>query len=163
MCDKEQRFSFLPVFSDSVAETLLYNIRKGDSYVIYSLHKTFDETGALIKSKPELVDEKLYDLMKTKKEKLISQIKAEKVTNPTVAREADKAIENIRKQKCGSGRVGSIAYTYESVKGIYFYLHKVISKENSYVDSLRYYSVAPNGEMLKELLKDDSLYKREKL
>lgn len=126
--------------------------------MIYSLHKTFDENGTEIKNKSELVDEKLYDLMKTKKEKLISQLKAEKVTNPSIAREADEAIENIRKQKCGSGRVGSISYTYESLKGIYFYLHKVISKESSYVDSLRYYSVAPNGEMLKELLKDDHLF-----
>lgn len=129
--------------------------------MIYSLHKTFDETGTEIKNKSELVDEKLYDLMKTKKEKLISQIKAEKVTNPTVAREADEAIENIRKQKCGSGRVGDISYTYESLKGIYFYLHKVIEKESSFVDSLRYYSVAPNGEMLKELLKDDKLFRKE--
>lgn len=130
--------------------------------MIYSLHKTFDENGTEIKNKSELVDEKLYDLMKTKKEKLISQIKAEKVTNPSVARLADESIENIRKQKCGSGRVGSIAYTYESVKGMYFYLHKVISKESSYVDSLRYYSVSPSGEMLEELLKDDKLYKGEK-
>lgn len=129
--------------------------------MIYSLHKTFDETDTEIKNKSELVDEKLYDLMKTKKEKLISQIKAEKVTNPTVAREADEAIENIRKQKCGSGRVGDISYTYESLKGIYFYLHKVISKESSYVDSLRYYSVSPSGEMLKELLKDDKLFRKE--
>lgn len=129
--------------------------------MIYSLHKTFDETGTEIKNKSELVDEKLYDLMKTKKEKLISQIKAEKVTNSAVAREADEAIENIRKQKCGSGRVGSISYTYESLKGIYFYLHKVIEKESSFVDSLRYYSVAPNGEMLKELLKDDKLFRKE--
>lgn len=127
--------------------------------MIYSLHKIFDETGAEIKHKSELVDEKLYDVMKIKKEKLISQIKAEKVTNPLIAREADEAIENIRKQKCGSGKVGSIFYTYESVKGIYFYLHKVISKESSYVDSLRYYSVSPNGEILEELLKDDNLYK----
>lgn len=126
--------------------------------MIYSLHKTFDETGTEIKNKSELVDEKLYDLMKTKKEKLISQIKAEKVTNPTVAREADEAIENIRKQKCGSGRVGDISYTYESLKGIYFYLHKVISKESSYVDSLRYYSVSPSGEMLEQLLNDDQLF-----
>ena len=129
--------------------------------MIYSLHKTFNETGTEIKNKSELVDEKLYDLMKTKKDKLISQIKAEKVTNPAVAREADEAIENIRKQKCGSGRVGSISYTYEALKGIYFYLHKVIAKESSYVDSLRYYSVAPNGEMLKELLKDDKLFRKE--
>lgn len=129
--------------------------------MIYSLHKTFDETGALIKNKPELVDEKLYDLMKTKKEKLISQIKAEKVTNPAIAREADEAIENIRKQKCGSGTIGCISYKYEALKGIYFYLHKVISKESSYVDSLRYYSVAPNSEMLEQLLKDDKLYKGE--
>lgn len=129
--------------------------------MIYSLHKTFNETGTEIKNKSELVDEKLYNLMKTKKEKLISQIKAEKVTNPAVAREADEAIENIRKQKCGSGRVGSISYTYESLKGIYFYLHKVIEKESSFVDSLRYYSVAPNGEMLKELLKDDKLFRKE--
>lgn len=126
--------------------------------MIYSLHKTFDETGTEIKNKSELVDEKLYDLMKTKKEKLISQIEAEKVTNPTVAREADEAIENIRKQKCGSGRVGDISYTYESLKGIYFYLHKVISKESSYVDSLRYYSVSPSGEMLEQLLNDDQLF-----
>ena len=126
--------------------------------MIYSLHKTFNETGTEIKNKSELVDEKLYNLMKTKKEKLISQIKAEKVTNPAVAREADEAIENIRKQKCGSG---SISYTYESLKGIYFYLHKVIEKESSFVDSLRYYSVAPNGEMLKELLKDDKLFRKE--
>lgn len=129
--------------------------------MIYSLHKTFNETGTEIKNKSELVDEKLYDLMKTKKEKLINQIKAEKITNPSVARLADEAIENIRKQKCGSGNVGNIAYTYESVKGLYFYLHKVISKESSYVDSLRYYSVSPNGEMLEELLKDDKLYKGE--
>lgn len=128
--------------------------------MIYSLHKTFDETGAEIKHKSELVDEKLYDVMKIKKEKLISQIKAEKVTNPSIAREADEAIENIRKQKCGSGKVGSISYTYESVKGIYFYLHKVITKENSYVDSLRYYSVSPNGAMLEELLKNDKLFQR---
>lgn len=126
--------------------------------MIYSLHKTFNETGTEIKNKSELVDEKLYDIMKTKKEKLISQIKAEKVTNPTVAREADEAIENIRKQKCGSGRVGDISYTYESLKGIYFYLHKVISKESSYVDSLRYYSVSPSGEMLEQLLNDDQLF-----
>lgn len=128
--------------------------------MIYSLHKTFDETGTEIKNKSELVDEKLYDLMKTKKEKLINQIKAEKVTNPAVAREADEAIENIRKQKCGSGRIGSIAYTYESVKGVYFYLHKVISKESSYVDSIRYYSVVPNNEMLEQLLKDDQLFQK---
>ena len=128
--------------------------------MIYSLHKTFDETGAEIKHKSELVDEKLYDVMKIKKEKLISQIKAEKVTNPSIAREADEAIENIRKQKYGSGKVGSISYTYESVKGIYFYLHKVITKENSYVDSLRYYSVSPNGAMLEELLKNDKLFQR---
>ena len=129
--------------------------------MIYSLHKTFDEIGTEIKNKSELVDEKLYDLMKTKKEKLISQIKAEKVTNSAVAREADEAIENIRKQKCGSGRVGSISYTYESLKGIYFYLHKVIEKESFFVDSLRYYSVASNGEMLKELIKDDKLFRKE--
>ena len=128
--------------------------------MIYSLHKTFDETGTEIKSKSELVEEKLYDLMKTKKEKLISQIKAEKVTNSSIAREADEAIENIRKQKCGSGRIGSIAYTYESVKGVYFYLHKVISKESSYVDSIRYYSVVPNNEMLEQLLKDDQLFQK---
>lgn len=126
--------------------------------MIYSLHKTFDENGTEIKNKSELVDEKLYDVMKTKKEKLISQLKAEKVTNPSIAREADEAIENIRKQKCGSGRVGNIDYTYESVKGIYFYLHKVISKESSFVDSLRYYSISPNGEMLEELIKDDKLF-----
>lgn len=129
--------------------------------MIYSLHKTFDENGTEIKNKSELVDEKLYDVMKAKKEKLISQLKAEKVTNPSIARKADEAIENIRKQKCGSGRVGSISYTYESLKGIYFYLHKVISKESSYVDSLRYYSVSPNGEMLKELLNDDPLFQKE--
>lgn len=130
--------------------------------MIYSLHKTFDENGTKIKNKTEIVDEKLYDVMKTKKEKLISQIKAEKITNPSVARLADEAIENIRKQKCGSGRIGSIAYKYDALKGIYFYLHKVISKESSYVDSLRYYSVSPSGEMLEELLKDDKLYKGEK-
>lgn len=129
--------------------------------MIYSLHTTFDENGTEIKNKSELVDEKLYDLMKTKKEKLISQIKAEKITNPSVARLADEAIENIRKQKCGSCTIGRISYTYESLKGIYFYLHKVILKESSYVDSLRYYSVSPNGEMLKELLKEDKLYKGE--
>ena len=129
--------------------------------MIYSLHKIFDETGTEIKNKSELVDEKLYDLMKTKKEKLISQIKAEKVTNPAVAREADEAIENIRKQKCGSGRIGRISYTYDAVRGIYFYIHKVIAKEGSYVDSLRYYSVSPNGEMLKELLNDDQLFQKE--
>lgn len=127
--------------------------------MIYSLHKIFNEDGAEIKHKSEIVDEKLYDVMKTKKEKLISQIKAEKVTNPSVARLADGAIENIRKQKCGSGRIGSIAYTYESVKGVYFYLHKVISKGSSYIDSIRYYSVFPNNEMLEQLLDDDQLFR----
>lgn len=127
--------------------------------MIYSLHKTFNKDGAEIKHKSEIVDEILYDVMKTKKEKLISQIKAEKVANPSVARLADEAIENIRKQKCGSGRIGSIAYTYESVKGVYFYLHKVISKENSHVDSIRYYSVIPNNEMLEQLLNDDQLFR----
>ena len=127
--------------------------------MIYSLHKTFNKDGAEIKHKSEIVDEILYDVMKTKKEKLISQIKAEKVTNPSVARLADEAIENIRKQKCGYGRIGSIAYTYESVKGVYFYLHKVISKESSHVDSIRYYSVIPNNEMLEQLLNDDQLFR----
>lgn len=129
--------------------------------MIYSLHKTFDETGTEIKNKTEIVDEKLYDVMKTKKEKLISQIKAEKVTNPSIAREADEAIENIRKQKCGSGTIGCISYKYEALKGIYFYLHKVISKESSYVDSLRYYSAVPNNEMLEQLLNDDQLFQKE--
>lgn len=125
--------------------------------MLLSIHELRNEKGETVLEKKELVDEDLYKEVKTKKEKLIQQIKAEKIINPKCQAEADEAIENIKKMKSGTGKVGRISYYYESLKGIYFYMHKVIEGDSSHVDTVRFYCATASETMYEECRKSDTL------
>ena len=71
--------------------------------MLLSIHELRNENGEIISEKKEVVEETLYNELKGKKEKLIQQIKTEKVIDPKCQKEADEAIENIKKLRCGHG------------------------------------------------------------
>ena len=123
--------------------------------MLISIHELRNEDGEQVFEKRELVDEELYIEMKKKKEKLVQQIKAEKVINPKCQEQADKAIEAIKKDKCGYGKVGRVQYFYESLKGLYFYIHKIVEQEGTYTDTIRFYCSQPNVSLYKDCRKAD--------
>ena len=53
------------------------------------IHELKDRKGKSILKKKEFVDSTLYSEMKSKKEKLVQQIKTEKVINPKCQEKAD--------------------------------------------------------------------------
>lgn len=115
--------------------------------------------GEQISSKKGIVDEELYAELKKKKEKLIQQIKTEKVINPKVQEDADNAIGVIKKNKNGYGKVGRVQYFYESVKGIYFYIHKIVEQEGMFTDTIHFYCSQLSDTMYKVCQEDDKLIK----
>lgn len=125
--------------------------------MLLTIHELKDKKGKVVSQKKEIVDEKLYDEMKSKKEKLIQQLKTEKVVNPKCQSEADDAIEEIKKKKCGYGKVGRVEYYYESLKGMYFYIHKVFGTATEYTDSTRFYCSTLSETMYEECRKSDPL------
>ena len=123
--------------------------------MLISIHELRNEDGEQVFEKRELVDKELYTEMKKKKEKLVQQIKAEKVINPKCQEQADKAIEAIKKDKCGYGKVGRVQYFYEGLKGLYFYIHKIVEQEGTYTDTIRFYCSQPNVSLYKDCRKAD--------
>lgn len=125
--------------------------------MLLAIHELKDKKGNVVSNKKDVVDEVLYDEMKNKKEKLIQQIKTEKIVNPKCQEKADEAIANIKKQKCGYGKVGRIEYYYESIKGMYFYMHKVVESDSSYIDSTRFYCATLSETMYSECQNSDPI------
>lgn len=121
------------------------------------IHELKDKKGNVVSKKKDIVDEILYNEMKSKKEKLVQQIKTEKIVNPKCQEKADEAIADIKKKKCGYGKVGRIEYYYESIKGMYFYMHKVVESDSSYIDSTRFYCVTFSEAMYSECQKSDPI------
>lgn len=125
--------------------------------MLLSIHELRNENREIIFEKKEVAEETLYNELKGKKEKLIQQIKTEKVIDPKCQKEADEAIENIKKLRCGHGEVGRIFYYYESLKGMYFYIHKIIKSDSSCVDTIRFYCTTPSEAMYSECKMSDPL------
>ena len=125
--------------------------------MLLMIHELKDRKGKIILKKKEFVDSTLYSEMKSKKEKLVQQIKTEKVINPKCQEKADELIADIKKKKCGYGKVGRIEYYYESLKGMYFYLHKIVESDSTFIDSTRFYCVMPSETMYTESQKTDPI------
>ena len=131
--------------------------------MLFEKHLNFNENGEIIEERNEIENEILYDVLKRKKGKLITEIKTEKIINPELQRVADEAIETIEKAKTATGNVGDVSYYYSFLKGYYFYIHKKINREGSYVESIHYYSVSlANKTLFEEIIKTDPLRKETK-
>ena len=131
--------------------------------MLFEKHLNFNENGEIIEERKEIENEILYDVLKRKKGKLITEIKTEKIINPELQRVADEAIETIEKAKTATGNVGDVSYYYSFLKGYYFYIHKKINREGSYVESIHYYSVSlANKTLFEEIIKTDPLRKETK-
>lgn len=118
-----------------------------------------DQNGHVIDAEENFSDAELYAAMKEKKAKLISNLKNEKVINPSVARNIDEAIDELKKCSSDCKTIGNVKYYYVFKKKLYFYIHKIIEGENTYIDSTRFYSASAvaNRNMLNLLMDDDPL------
>lgn len=127
-------------------------------------HKKLDENNKTLENTSEALDEKLYDVMRRKKTKLINELKTEKLLNPEVCTEADNAIEDINSCKMGTRTVGEISYYYTFLKGFYFYIHKFVKREGYFVNSIHMYCVSHGDTgLLKTIMDRDPLLDNHKM
>lgn len=130
--------------------------------VVY--HKKLDENNETIENTSEVLDEKLYDVMRRKKAKLVNELKTEKLLNSEVCADADEAIEDINSCKMGTRTVGDVSYYYTFLKGFYFYIHKIVKREGCYVNSIHMYCVSHGDTgLLKTIIGSDPLLDNHKM
>lgn len=120
--------------------------------MVIAYHKKLNQNGGCISNSSEVLEEKLYDVMRRKKAKLVNELKTEKLINPAVCLKADEAIEDIRNCKIGKKKVGNVSYYYTFLKGFYFYIHKIINRDDCYVNSIHMYFASHADQSLMDLI-----------
>ena len=127
--------------------------------MLFAKHIKFDEKGAKVNESMEIIDETLHDVLTRKKSKLITELRTEKVIDPSTTEEADIAIDTIKKSKEALIMVGNVGCQYCSQKGMYFYIHKVVRRDGSYANSVHvYFASHYDKELEAMLLKRDQLF-----
>lgn len=115
----------------------------------YAVHKKYDVDGKIVSEKKEEDERELYEIYKAKREKLVKQLKNEKIVDPELREQVDKEIEKIENSKGPamiSGSAGRIKYYIWFRKNNFFYIHKIGYMELSDIDSMRIYSTKEMSE-----------------